>query len=131
MILNHNTETVPASLLRASVPRQNTPESLELIARAAKRKGMITKSGLMVGLGESAEEVLEVMRDLRGSRVRNPHDRAVPPADEGASTRATGTSIPTNLPCIANRRAWRWDPARGVGPSRPQLLSCGRRKRGT
>jgi lipoic acid synthetase len=43
---------------------------MKLLARAAERRdrerrGMLTKSGIMVGLGETAEEIIETMRDLR------------------------------------------------------------------
>jgi lipoic acid synthetase len=61
-ILNHNTETVPR--LYATVrPQGKYDRSLELIRRA-KDAGMVTKSGLMLGLGESKDEVVGVMRDL-------------------------------------------------------------------
>ena len=64
-ILNHNIETVPR--LFASVrPQGRYPLSLALL-QAASRRGAVTKSGLMVGLGETREEVLAVMRDLRGA----------------------------------------------------------------
>jgi lipoic acid synthetase len=62
-ILNHNTETVPR-LYQTVRPQAKYLRSLELLERA-KKKGMVTKSGLMLGLGEKPEEVLEVMRDLR------------------------------------------------------------------
>jgi lipoyl synthase len=62
-ILNHNTETVPR-LYSTVRPQAKYTRTLELLDRA-KKKGMTTKSGLMVGLGERQEEVLEVMRDLR------------------------------------------------------------------
>jgi lipoic acid synthetase len=62
-ILNHNIETVPR--LYVSVrPQAKYERSLELLERAGSG-GMVTKSGLMLGLGESVEEVLQVMRDLR------------------------------------------------------------------
>ena len=64
-ILNHNTETVPRLYGRVR-PQAKYGRSLELIRRGHEA-GMVTKSGLMLGLGESAGEVLEVMRDLRGS----------------------------------------------------------------
>lgn len=64
-ILNHNIETVPR--LFASVrPQGRYDRSVELL-RAASSRGAVTKSGLMVGLGETREEVLAVMRDLRGA----------------------------------------------------------------
>ncbi|MDE3058416.1 MAG: lipoyl synthase [Bacteroidota bacterium] len=62
-ILNHNTETVPR-LYRAVRPQAHYNRSLELLDRA-KRRGFLTKSGLMLGLGETAEEVLDTMSDLR------------------------------------------------------------------
>ena len=61
-ILNHNTETVPR-LYRRVRPQGKYRWSLELIARA-KQSGLVTKSGLMLGLGETTEEVESVMRDL-------------------------------------------------------------------
>ena len=63
-ILNHNTETVPRLYLQVR-PQAKYDRSLELLRRA-KQGGMVTKSGLMLGLGERTEEVLDVMRDLRG-----------------------------------------------------------------
>ena len=61
-VLNHNLETVPR--LYASVrPQAVYRRSLELLARAA-RAGFVTKSGLMLGLGESPEELAAVMDDL-------------------------------------------------------------------
>jgi lipoic acid synthetase len=62
-ILNHNTETVPR-LYQVVRPQANYRQSLELLERA-KKFGMLTKSGLMVGLGETNEEVVEVMKDMR------------------------------------------------------------------
>jgi lipoic acid synthetase len=61
-ILAHNTETVPR-LYRTVRPQAKYPRSLELLYRAKKR-GFVTKSGLMVGLGEEWEELRQVMRDL-------------------------------------------------------------------
>lgn len=64
-ILNHNIETVPR--LFASVrPQGRYPLSLALL-QAASHRGAVTKSGLMVGLGETREEVLAVLQDLRGA----------------------------------------------------------------
>ncbi len=63
-ILNHNTETVPR-LYRRVRPKARYERSLELLRRAKEMdpKG-ITKSGLMVGLGETKHELLLVMADL-------------------------------------------------------------------
>jgi lipoic acid synthetase len=61
-ILAHNTETVPR-LYRTVRPQAKYPRSLAVLQRA-KQRGFITKSGLMVGLGEEWEELRHVMRDL-------------------------------------------------------------------
>ncbi len=65
-VLNHNTETVPR-LYPAVRPQAKYERTLELLDRA-KRRGFLTKSGLMVGIGEEAEEVSSVMKDLRAVR---------------------------------------------------------------
>jgi len=62
-ILNHNTETVPR-LYRTVRPQANYDRSLALLDRA-KKEGLVTKSGIMLGLGEHADEVVGVMGDLR------------------------------------------------------------------
>ncbi|NJK80097.1 MAG: lipoyl synthase [Chloroflexaceae bacterium] len=68
-VLNHNIETVPR-LFRRFRPRAGFEQSLELLARArAFDANMVTKSGLMVGAGETNAEVLEVMDALRRSDV--------------------------------------------------------------
>lgn len=62
-ILNHNLETVPRLYLTVR-PQAKYHQSLEVLERSKKR-GFITKTGLMVGIGEKPEEVLEVMKDVR------------------------------------------------------------------
>ncbi|MFA6470028.1 MAG: lipoyl synthase [Bacteroidota bacterium] len=62
-ILNHNIETVPR-LYRTVRPQAQYHRSLELLDRA-KHRGFTTKTGIMVGLGETADEVMDVMADLR------------------------------------------------------------------
>lgn len=61
-ILNHNLETVPR-LYSVVRPQAKYERSLELI-RWFKDKGLRTKSGIMVGIGEKPEEVLDLMKDL-------------------------------------------------------------------
>jgi lipoic acid synthetase len=64
-ILNHNTETVPRLYARVR-PKARYERSLELLERAkALDPGTVTKTGLMVGLGETEEELRAVFRDLR------------------------------------------------------------------
>jgi len=64
-VLNHNMETVPR-LYNEVRPRADYRRSLALLSHAKELDAdVITKSGLMVGLGEDKEEVLAVMEDLR------------------------------------------------------------------
>ena len=61
-VLNHNIETVPR-LYRIVRPQARYQRSLDLLEEA-KRLGMRTKTGIMVGIGETDEEVYELMKDL-------------------------------------------------------------------
>jgi len=64
-VFNHNVETVPR-LYPQVRPEASYDRSLEVLRRAAERGGgTLAKSGLMVGLGESTDEVRAVVRDLR------------------------------------------------------------------
>ncbi len=62
-ILNHNLETV-GRLYHAVRPQADYQRSLDLI-QWFKNKGLRTKSGIMVGIGERTDEVIEIMKDLR------------------------------------------------------------------
>ncbi len=63
-ILNHNTETVP-SLYKRVRPGARYERSLELLERAKRRRpALLTKTGLMLGLGEERAELVEVFADL-------------------------------------------------------------------
>jgi lipoyl synthase len=62
-ILNHNIETVPR-LFPALRPQGKYGRSLELL-KQAKQHGLRTKSGLIVGIGETTDEVRQVLHDLR------------------------------------------------------------------
>jgi lipoic acid synthetase len=64
-ILNHNVETVPR-LYRTARSGASFPRSLELLERS-KKQGLLTKSGVMVGLGEERGELEETIRAIRGS----------------------------------------------------------------
>jgi len=89
-VLNHNTETI-ARLYRRVRPDADYQQSLTLLRRAAERRdreqrGMLTKSGIMVGLGEEFDEVVELMKDLRAvscdiltiGQYLQPHARRLP-----------------------------------------------------
>lgn len=68
-ILNHNTETVPR-LYRQVRLGARYERSLDILAHVKRSQpGIPTKSGLMLGLGETIDEVRQVMRDLRASDV--------------------------------------------------------------
>ena len=66
-VLNHDLETV-ARLQRLVRPSAGYARSLSVLARA-KAAGLTTKSGVMVGLGESEDEVVQALRDLRSVGV--------------------------------------------------------------
>ena len=68
-VLNHNTETVPR-LYRMARSGGKYPRTLELLARARAHAPHIpTKTGLMLGLGETHDEVVDTLRDLRSAGV--------------------------------------------------------------
>jgi len=68
-VMNHNLETVPR-LYRLARPGADYAHSLKLLQEFKRRfPGIPTKSGLMLGLGETDGEILEVMRDLRAHDV--------------------------------------------------------------
>ena len=68
-VFNHNIETVPG-LYKQIRPGSRYFSSVELLKNAKKiDKNIFTKSGLMVGLGESKDEIIQVMDDLRSAEV--------------------------------------------------------------
>lgn len=103
-ILSHNIETVPR-LYRLVRPQAKYERSLEVL-KISKEHGMTTKSGIMVGLGETFDEVLDVLRDgrsvdldifnigqyLQPTRSHLPVERFVHP-DEFAEYKKFGMSI--------------------------------------
>ena len=89
-VLNHNTETI-ARLYKRVRPDANYQQTMTLLQRAAIRRdqeqrGMLTKSGIMVGLGETFAEVVALMKDLRTvscdimtiGQYLQPHARRLP-----------------------------------------------------
>jgi lipoic acid synthetase len=89
-VLNHNTETI-ARLYRRVRPDADYRQTLTLLERAARRRdeerrGMLTKSGIMVGLGEEFDEVVQLMKDLRAvscdimtiGQYLQPYERRLP-----------------------------------------------------
>jgi lipoic acid synthetase len=68
-VFNHNMETIPR-LYRRVRPQANYQQSLDVLSFGkSSRPDILTKSGLMVGLGEEPHEVEQLLRDLRGANV--------------------------------------------------------------
>jgi lipoyl synthase len=68
-VMNHNLETVPR-LYKQARPGADYAHSLKLLSQfKARQPDVPTKSGLMLGLGETDEEIVDVMRDLRAHHV--------------------------------------------------------------
>ena len=66
-VFNHNIETVPRLYARVR-PQANYRQSLDVLEFASRyRPGVLTKSGLMIGLGEAEEEVRALLRDVRAA----------------------------------------------------------------
>jgi lipoic acid synthetase len=83
-VLNHNLETVPR-MYRAVRPQAKYDRSVELLKRT-REAGLITKTGIMVGIGETDDEVLDLMRDViertrvnRDQETKRPRDDLVSP----------------------------------------------------
>ena len=112
-VMNHNLETVPR-LYRQARPGADYAHSLRLLASFRERCPEVpTKSGLMLGLGETDDEVLDVMRDLRDHRRRHADRRTVPADPAPATWRCSAMS---------SRRSstpWRCRPVPWVSLTRP------------
>jgi lipoic acid synthetase len=68
-VFNHNLETVP-SLYKQCRPGSDYQWSLDLLKKYKRlRPDVLTKSGLMLGLGETSEELIQVMKDMRGHNI--------------------------------------------------------------
>jgi lipoic acid synthetase len=69
-VFNHNTETVPRLYRRVRGPQSDYRWTLELLQRVKQLNPQIkTKSGLMLGLGETDDEILDTLADLRDRGV--------------------------------------------------------------
>ncbi len=121
-VFNHNVETVPRLYPRAR--RGSDFLRSARVLRMAKEMGgdeVVTKSGLMVGLGEEFDEMVETFADPARARRPDPHRRPVPAPD-----RAAPAGRPLLAPGRVRRASRRGARARlRVGrrrPARPQLL---------
>ncbi len=104
-VFSHNVETVPR-LYRTARPGSSYPASLALLEAAARRGAPRVKTGIMVGLGETRDEVRGTLRDVRSTgtevltigqylqptRSHLPVERYVPP-EEFAEMRAEGLAL--------------------------------------
>ena len=120
-VLNHNTETVPR-LYRQVRLGARYERSLDVLQHARRvRPQTPTKSGLMLGLGETTDEVLQVMRDLRAHEVGISDAGAVPAAfAEASADRALRDAGGVRrVPHRGERDGLR---ARGVGSAGAQLI---------
>jgi lipoic acid synthetase len=105
-VMNHNLETIPR-LYKEARPGSDYQFSLNLLKKfKALFPAIPTKSGLMVGLGETDEEILEVMRDMRAHDIEmltiGQYWRRPP-----RTCRCAATCTRTPSRC-SNRRRWRW-----------------------
>ena len=109
-VLNHNVETVP-HLYRRVRPDADYAQSLRLLAAAAAYRdrlapAMRTKSGIMVGLGETPEQVLDLMADWRRAKVDIATiGQYLPPTHLTCPWSASWS--PRSSRCTG-ARAWRW-----------------------
>ena len=104
-VFNHNVETVPRLYSRVR-PQADYRQSLDVLAFAAKHApGVLTKSGLMVGLGETDEEVRSLLGDL--------HANGVHIATIGQYLQPTRR----NLPVAAFIEPWQFEAWRDYGVS--------------
>ena len=132
-ILNHNLETVER-LYRLARPGGRYPRALELLARARRLSPEgLTKSGMIVGMGEEWDELLQAMRDLRQSDVNiltlgqylRPSERHLPVArfytpEEFAELREAGlrmgfTHVQASPLTRSSYHAWEQARAAGAG----------------
>jgi lipoic acid synthetase len=104
-VLNHNVETV-ARLQRAVRPSAGYARSLTVLARAASA-GLAVKSGLMVGLGETFDEVVTTMADLASVGVRT--------VTIGQYLRPTANHLPVSRYWAPEEFEWLAAAGRGLG----------------
>ena len=128
-VFNHNLETVPR-LSPTVRPQAGYRRSLHVLAEAKRlRPAGATKSGIMVGLGETPEEIHAVMADLARRRLRSADDRPVSAADArapaGARLRDARRSSPSTRGDGRALGFRTWRPARScAAPTTPKRPSA-------
>ena len=130
-VFNHNIETVRRLHPSMRGAKASYDRALWLLRRAKEVAdyAVLTKSGIIVGLGETNDEVVETMRDLREQRRRRGHDRPVPPAVLEARARSTAGCTRTSS-AGSRSRARRSASARS-SPGRSCAPRTGRTSRST
>ena len=132
-VFNHNIETVRRLHRKMRGAKASYDGALWLLARAKELADypVLTKSGIIVGLGETNDEVVETLRDLRAARRRRRHDRPVPPAfGEARGDRPLGA--PGRVPLVpragrgARVRLGLLGPARALVVPRRRAAARGR-----
>ena len=122
-ILNHNTETVPR-LYKVARHGGRYERTLALFRHArAAAPGLPTKSGIILGLGETRDELIATLRDLREVDVAHPDARPVSATLGPRTCRSRSTITPTSSPSWPPSAAALGFASRRVGPARAQLLS--------
>ena len=86
-MLAHNVETVPRIFKRIR-PGFRYERSLEVITQA-REAGLVTKSNLILGMGEEREEISQALQDLHDGGLRADHHHPVPAAVRRATTRSS------------------------------------------
>ena len=135
--MNHNLETVPR-LYQQARPGSDYAHSLTLLREFKRRfPAMPTKSGLMVGLGETDDEILAVMRDMRAHDIdmltigQYLQPTARPPAGAAlrASRRVRGVRARgATRWASGTRRSARWCARRTTRTGRPKRCSPARQR---
>ncbi len=132
-VMNHNLETAPR-LYKEARPGSDYQFSLNLLKKFKElHPNVPTKSGIMVGLGETDEEILQVMRDMRAAQHRHADDWPVPSAQQQPPARAP-LRPPRHLQDVRGRGLqdglqftppWApWCAAATTPTSRPTPLAC-------
>ena len=128
-VFNHNMETVPRLYARVR-PQANYRQSLEVLSFAKRRSTALVKSGFMVGLGETSDEVELLLRDLREAGDRRRDHRPIPAADPPQSARRR-LHRTRAIRRLARLRPLTRFQGRFQRPARAQLVHGRRRQRGS
>ena len=118
-VLAHNVETVPRIFKRIR-PAFRYDRSLDVLTQA-RDFGLVTKSNLILGMGETREEVSQALRDLHDAGTRAGHHHPVPPPLGCGTTRSSGGSGPRSS------SSWPPRPRRSASPACCRARWCVRR----